>query len=349
MTEDVRPPLVVTADLPCRRCGYPLRGRPVDSRCPECGLAVEETLRSSIDLSTLELAEPTTRDPRHVVALVPLLGLAAFLGSAAGLALPVSVAFAPVGFEPSGFGTAGGLAAARLDPVVRGVGLASAVAATVILGSIVVRRAAGGRPLIAVITAGVLLLLAAILGIAPAATGFTSLAEAATHGIGSLIRGGGRVPATAVLVALAVDIVRSLGVGFLVIGLADRLQALGARSELYRQAGQGRQGPVPFLAATMVVMATQIGWLAAAAWTGLGGFEQTLDAVPWPYLWLFAAAIATLGCGYLVANALWAVAPWRRADPRLATLVGPAECSVAPQADDPAAGMADDPRGDRSA
>lgn len=341
MTEDVRPSLVVTADLPCRRCGYPLRGRPVDSRCPECGLAVDETLRSSIDLSTLELTEPTASDPRRVVALVPLLGIAAFVGSAAGLALPVAVAAAPVGFDPSGFGTAGGFVASHLEPVVRGVGLASGVAAALVVGSIVVRRAAGGRPLGAVVAAGVLLLLAAIVGIAPTATGFIRLAEAATHGLGSLVRGGGRVPATTVLVALAVDIVRALGVGFLVLGLADRLRSLGDRSEIYRQAGQGRQGPIPFLAATAVVMATQTGWLAAAVWTGLGGIERPLDAVPWPYLWLLAAAIASLGCGYLVANALWAVAPWRRADPRLASLVGPAR--------DSAAAMADDPRGDRSA
>jgi hypothetical protein len=33
-------PAVVPMDVPCRKCGYNLRGLPVDGRCPECGIAV---------------------------------------------------------------------------------------------------------------------------------------------------------------------------------------------------------------------------------------------------------------------------------------------------------------------
>ncbi len=34
----------VTRDVPCYGCGYNLRTRPLDADCPECGLAVSETL-----------------------------------------------------------------------------------------------------------------------------------------------------------------------------------------------------------------------------------------------------------------------------------------------------------------
>jgi len=37
---------VLGGETPCRRCGYVLRGLPVDGRCPECGLEVEASLQS---------------------------------------------------------------------------------------------------------------------------------------------------------------------------------------------------------------------------------------------------------------------------------------------------------------
>lgn len=345
MTDDARPLLVVTADLPCRRCGYALRGRALESRCPECGLPVEETLRSSIDLATIALGDRPS-DPRRLIIAASLLAMAAFVGAGAGLLLPVAIAAAPVGFDPSGFGSAGGRVGEHLSPIVTAAGILSGVAFGLVVPVIALARGVTRSPRTgrAVVIAALLLAIATVIGLLPGASGIESIAEAATRGIGALVRGGGRIPATLVLVALAIEITRGLGVAFLVVGLADVLGSLGARSELYLRAGQGHQGPVPFLAATAAVLLAETGWLAATVWTGLGGLERRLDAIPWVFGWLMAAAITALGGGYLAMNALWAVAPWRRRNPQLDALVGPA-------ADDSeaAAGMADDPTGGRSA
>ncbi len=38
----------VAADVPCRRCGYNLRGLPTDGRCPECGTPVGLSVRGGL-------------------------------------------------------------------------------------------------------------------------------------------------------------------------------------------------------------------------------------------------------------------------------------------------------------
>ena len=59
--------MVVHAALPCRRCGQLLTGLPVSGECPECGLPIESSLRSTIDLASLDesrcdiLGEPPCR------------------------------------------------------------------------------------------------------------------------------------------------------------------------------------------------------------------------------------------------------------------------------------------------
>lgn len=48
------PGTTVAADMPCRRCGYNLRGLPRTGQCPECSASVARSLRGNV----LEVADP---------------------------------------------------------------------------------------------------------------------------------------------------------------------------------------------------------------------------------------------------------------------------------------------------
>lgn len=48
------PGTTVAADMPCRRCGYNLRGLPRTGQCPECSASIERSLRGNI----LDVADP---------------------------------------------------------------------------------------------------------------------------------------------------------------------------------------------------------------------------------------------------------------------------------------------------
>src|SRR5947209_5364931 len=47
-------PLVVAQDMPCRKCGYNLRGLSTDGQCPECSTPV----RLSVSGDLLRYSEP---------------------------------------------------------------------------------------------------------------------------------------------------------------------------------------------------------------------------------------------------------------------------------------------------
>lgn len=78
MTETCANPLITT-DVPCVGCGYSLKGRPNQGRCPECGAPV----RSSTSPGRLFVGRPRWYDHLlwFVVVIGAALGLAAlFLG-----------------------------------------------------------------------------------------------------------------------------------------------------------------------------------------------------------------------------------------------------------------------------
>ena len=79
---------VITADVACVRCGYSLKGRPNQGRCPECGTSV----RSST--SPLRLFVGRRRWHDHVLWLVVVGGAAAaFVALIIAWALDESVVF----------------------------------------------------------------------------------------------------------------------------------------------------------------------------------------------------------------------------------------------------------------
>ncbi|MFO0872780.1 MAG: hypothetical protein U0575_02250 [Phycisphaerales bacterium] len=63
----------VSTSVHCRQCGYDLKGLAATGRCPECGLAIVETLTQLVDPAASRL--PRLRDPRGTGT--GLVGLAA--------------------------------------------------------------------------------------------------------------------------------------------------------------------------------------------------------------------------------------------------------------------------------
>ncbi len=329
--------LVVIADLPCRRCRYPLRGQAFSARCPECGLAVKETIRSSIALRPITGADPGIAPTRRAAWSVPLLACGVGIAAAAGVLLPAMIVLTPGDLGPVGIGTR---SRTSLPPVLMIGGAATLTAGVLALLATLVshwRRQARREAIIAV-SGAVLLLVAGGIATLPNGLGVGPAASGAARGLGAFFNRGGSGPNPSILVSLAFDGVRALGVAFLFGALGDLLRKIGRRSEAYARAGQGVQGSRPLVAATIMVLVTAAGWLASTVVGSRSGTWATvLDAVAWPILWLVAAGAIMLGGGYLAANAIWATAPWRRPHHQLEDFLGPD-----PRTSSPAASMADE-------
>jgi hypothetical protein len=84
----------VTFDLPCRKCGYNLRGLATPGRCPECGSAVG--LSAEGDL--LRFSDPAwIRSLRGGVRLIILGIVTIFLGTIAGILVLTLLEFRSIG------------------------------------------------------------------------------------------------------------------------------------------------------------------------------------------------------------------------------------------------------------
>jgi hypothetical protein len=79
---------IVVAPLHCTRCGYNLRGVPVDHRCPECGLEVWATVTHVVDPTASSL--PRLRNPRGVGDALVWLMMCLFVVAAAMILAPTS-------------------------------------------------------------------------------------------------------------------------------------------------------------------------------------------------------------------------------------------------------------------
>ncbi len=226
-----------------------------------------------------------------------------------------------------------------MDPVLAFGGIATMAAGVLSIAATLASRwrRQAPREAIVAVTGGVLLLTAGGVATLPNGLGVAPAADAAARGLGAVFNRGGAGPPPSILVAMAFDGVRALGVGFLVAALGELLRKIGSRSDAYSLAGQGVQTARPVVVASMMLLVTAAGWLARSQMTSrTGGWQAVLDAVAWPILWLIVAGTIMLGGCYLAVNAIWATAPWRRRHQRLEDLLGPD-----PGASPAAASMAD--------
>jgi hypothetical protein len=75
MTLDLTAPTSLTTDLPCRKCGYNLRGLTPDGRCPECGTPVGFSLQGDL----LRFSNPDWLDNLRRGATTVILGIATYV------------------------------------------------------------------------------------------------------------------------------------------------------------------------------------------------------------------------------------------------------------------------------
>ncbi len=346
MSDAARSKLVVIADLPCRRCRYPLRGLESSARCPECGLGIQESIRSAIDLGARESEQGGISPTRRAAWSIPSLAVAVTIGAAAGILFPATVVLSPDSLFEGGSSIHPTQIRDRLWMTFEVGGATSIVAGLLALIAILIshwRRQARRQAIIA-LGGGALLLLAGGIAVSPGSLGLDAAAQSSARSLEDLLARWGGAPAPAILVAIAIDGLRALGVAFLVAALGELLRRIGSRSDAYARAGQGLQGARPVVAATIAGLVLSTGWLVSVLADGTGGVWATaIDAVAWPILWLVVAGAIMLGGGYLAVNAIWATAPWRRRHRHLADLVG-----TEPPATKAAASMADEDSSDHT-
>lgn len=266
----------IAHDLPCRTCGYQLRGLSALGRCPECGAEAMNSIAAAVDpvlRATIRLSAPT-RTALSLVLLVVLMSLAVlvqFVGPAT--AIMQDLLDRP-GSEATTLVAAGWWAAAGM------LVLASVVSLGIAPKSEELLRAEWGRRRVA-LSAG-LLLWAIVLVAMPPAFGW---------------RPGGPFPSSFVLIiTTAWQLLAALAP---LSGLRSVLSYLGRRCQRWRQARQGRQSVDALLGAGagVLVFSTAVPIMATYRFETLHSLALLLT--------VSSAAILALGLAYLVVNAWW--------------------------------------------
>lgn len=272
----------------CRQCGYDLKGLPSAGQCPECGLAVLETITQLVDPQASRL--PRLRDPYSTGT--GLLGIAVTYMLIAGLvvmprAIPGISRILGLDWSLPGW---------PIPP--RGLAAIAGILGLVwvwLVGRAPADEPADGarRNLRWIRWGQIGWSLSALLPV---------LAEWAGIRERVLI-----APLEAVAVPFAIAAM---------LGLRGLLELVGLRSRAYRTAKGGRQSIDALVGA---ILAGAVGNLVAAVglWQGIEWLEtlgQTLFGA--------SAALLLLGLFYLIVNCWWIRSALRKPPPRLEELVG---------------------------
>jgi len=271
----------------CRQCGYDLKGLPVSSRCPECGLDALETITHLVDPEASRL--PRLRDPAAVGA--GLLGLSAtYFLMAALVLLPraLPTVLAALGLE--------GRSPAWVVPpraVAAAVGLLGLWWLHLLVRSPAEEPADPARRATRWMWRGQIGWSLAVLS--PLLGEWGGLRE--------------RVLLAPLEVASVPFAIATL------VGLRGILQLVGLRSRAYRNAKGGRQSIDALVGAILAGAAGNLGSAIGLwqEWPWLETVGQTLFGA--------SAGLLLLGLLYLVVNCWWIRSSLRKPPPRLEELV----------------------------
>ncbi len=280
----------VRAELHCRGCGYNLYALSADSRCPECGLEIWETVLHTVDPAASRL--PKLRNPRAVGNGLFWVILSLLAGAIILVARPVALRLDAL--DPTGVRNISALAPPKL---------AIAAGAVVLVGLMAARRfapAKGHQPGGAVLR-DIRLLVAGMIAWA--------LLVMIQPGLQRLAVPSWQLDLT--------HIAAALGAMFGLFGLDGILQAIGQRSRAFRTARGGRQGVMGMIGALGgVVLGELMGLLAA----GIGSTASWLATLGLVMRWI-STLMLLIGLAYLVVNGWWIRRALCRPPPSLAEIL----------------------------
>lgn len=265
---------VVRAELHCRGCGYNLYALSAESRCPECGLEIWETVLHTVDPAASRL--PKMRNPRAVGNGLFWVILSLLAGAIILVARPVALRLDAL--DPTGVRNISALAPPSIAIV---------AGAVVLVGLLAARRFApakghhpGGAVLrdIRLLVAG-MIAWALLVMIQPGLQRFAvpSWGLSLTH------------------------IAAALGAMVGLFGLDGILQAIGQRSRAFRTARGGRQGVMAMIGALGGVALGELMGLPASVTGATGTRLATLGLV---MTWI-STLMLLIGLAYLVVNGWW--------------------------------------------
>ncbi len=293
----------IIGELSCIECNYQLLGLSVSDCCPECGMSVETSIRSQIDLGSLH-GRPLAA-ARTIAISVSLLAIGICFSL---LTRPiVAVDFAMLPFEDGST-----FSPADLSSLRGAIGITASIGLVGILMMAISRRiianVSSERPLPPRRRAVVIWAIVALIAI-------DALLLASIFGPSSWIYHPGQAQRLSWPIATLL-MLRTVGHGTLLVLLCAALSSLGWRSDRYQHAGTSLQAAGPMLA-TLGMECTTL-----AAWMLRDSFSTNASGHPFLIAWLVFSTLCGLGGLYLLANTAWVVKPLFRASNRLDQIVG---------------------------
>lgn len=278
--------LRVAVTLPCRRCGYDVRGLRADGQCPECGLGIVESIAAVVD-PEIALLPPFPRGRAAAASLLALTGAMAVAAIAASLAYAArAIADSPPGgWRDSLVHLLPPDLALRLPPV-----------PPIAVGA-------------AILAAAALLAASATAVESPNGTRRPSRRILLFVGLGGWLAAA-CLPIEPVSLALC-----GAASGVALLGLGPVVTELGRRSRTYRERTAARQAVGPVLTAIVVgVLATAIGIVVEREWSADA-------AAPFRIAATACLGMTVIGFLYLVVNAFWIWNALRAWQPVLSRMV----------------------------
>jgi hypothetical protein len=290
---------MIASPVHCCRCTYDLRGLPADGRCPECGLAIFDTVQHIVDPAASHL--PRLRDPVGVGNAIVWLTLCCFIAVAL-LAAQAAIVWLEV-VHPRSVGMFGVAPAHDLTLLASLAGLASLWSVYKFFparsydGSITVR--------LDVWLLG--------LGLAGWAVLTMVLWQRERYWSFAVVR-----PEEEIAVRSLLHIALVGSAVTMWIGMQRVLNTIGKRSRAYRSAHSGRQNIRPMIAATIAIAFGSILRMLDMHF-GAGESLAQLGTV----IVSVSMLMLLIGLGYLVINSWWIRQALRHPPPKLQELLAP--------------------------